>query len=1117
MRPLEVYEVLEQEYAATYGPIDVPSLEVTVEQLLDPAAARSLLLPFIGPVGETAEQIVSAINRVRLGEVGALRERVDRASLSPATRKAIAEYDELNPEERELVDRRIIDEVFAGAIRAYGDVRLSNFFTAVHAQAKKGRQRSALCLSAGGVRSTAFGLGVLTGLARRRLLTKLDYLSTVAGGSFIGSWFSAWVRRHPRGVAGVEEELAARERQDVTLDRRAAAEAVPVAQLRRWINYLRPQFSLLSADSWTAVGVYLRNVVLKLLVIVPLVMAAIAFPRVVAYSLEMSRQYTGTSLLVMAAIAAGVAYAWRDFGTHSTGVLRSTWFGAMRPDAAVVVFFLLPMVAAAFLVSLVWYGSSEDPRTWRLNAVVALAIVGGAELLRGMRQGMRLRRGDLTRWLRENLVGSGATIFATIITGVLLAITARAFPNPGHIARDTWIAPDRWALLTAWDRYAYLCFAVPLLLLVAFLHINALTSIRSSVRPESDRQWWLRTSSWLLIGGSTWAVVSWLAIYGPIVLMYQTIPAGSAGVAATVIATILGVRTASEEDSKERKTETPLARAFQLVFKFSTPVFLVFAIAMLSYATTSLELASGTPAPEVDARGLASEPLLANKADRIPAIVHLEVVARTSPASLLLYGTLAVIGLVVSLTLGINQFSSAALHRNRLMRGVLAAARTRRRADRVSGFDPDDDFALHLLRPEYFHPESFHDAERFVDEVGRYASAILEEVLRAETLALLRQRPSTAVAMEAVCADLNEYLEKNLPSDGAEGDRITANRRLLEKELGKWLRPVSDSAAPTLVMNAAATFFAEDAPYSEEAASASFTMSPLHCGSLRIGYRPSRSYTNEHGGISLATAAAVSSAPAGVGQEFSSSPASFLRTLLNVLEPQRGWWLGNPGWAGTQTHARANPRHLVAPLLSETLHHIDESSEWLPLSAGGRFDAVGLYEMVLRRCHTIIVVDATRDPDYMFAALGSAILRIRADLGVPISLAKPRMGARGKQSKGLYCATGTIRYSLADGPDAEDGSLIYIKPGFYDDPSLPADVYSYGSMVRDFPHETIRSGTMTEQQFEAYRTFGEYCVSAIVGSTRAADGDIGRFVGLAKSYANPPSRKKPRPRYHVAS
>ena len=46
-----------------------------------------------------------------------------------------------------------------------------------------------ICLSGGGIRSATFNLGVLQGLAGQGLLQFADYLSTVSGGGYIGSWF----------------------------------------------------------------------------------------------------------------------------------------------------------------------------------------------------------------------------------------------------------------------------------------------------------------------------------------------------------------------------------------------------------------------------------------------------------------------------------------------------------------------------------------------------------------------------------------------------------------------------------------------------------------------------------------------------------------------------------------------------------------------------------------------------------------------------------------------------------------------------------------------------------------------------------------------------------------
>ena len=84
----------------------------------------------------------------------------------------------------------------------------------------------------------------------------------------------------------------------------------------------------------------------------------------------------------------------------------------------------------------------------------------------------------------------------------------------------------------------------------------------------------------------------------------------------------------------------------------------------------------------------------------------------------------------------------------------------------------------------------------------------------------------------------------------------------------------------------------------QERQAESFTMSPLHCGSLRVGYRPSAEYGK---GISLGTAFAISGAAANPNMGYHSSPVvRFLMTLFNV---RLGWWLGNPGECGRQNVA----------------------------------------------------------------------------------------------------------------------------------------------------------------------------------------------------------------------
>src|ERR1051325_3016648 len=55
--------------------------------------------------------------------------------------------------------------------------------------------RVGLAFSGGGIRSATFNLGVLKALQDLHVLKRVDYLSTVSGGGYIGAWWTAWRAR----------------------------------------------------------------------------------------------------------------------------------------------------------------------------------------------------------------------------------------------------------------------------------------------------------------------------------------------------------------------------------------------------------------------------------------------------------------------------------------------------------------------------------------------------------------------------------------------------------------------------------------------------------------------------------------------------------------------------------------------------------------------------------------------------------------------------------------------------------------------------------------------------------------------------------------------------------
>jgi hypothetical protein len=153
------------------------------------------------------------------------------------------------------------------------------------------RHLAGLSLSGGGIRSATFALGVLQGLADLKILSRFDYLSTVAGGGYVGGWLAAWIKREGNPF-NVEKQLSPSRITQAESDHRnrllrsplparriVDEEPEPVHHLRSYSNYLTPRPGLMSVDTWTALMIYVRNAVINLLLLLPLTMALVLLSR----------------------------------------------------------------------------------------------------------------------------------------------------------------------------------------------------------------------------------------------------------------------------------------------------------------------------------------------------------------------------------------------------------------------------------------------------------------------------------------------------------------------------------------------------------------------------------------------------------------------------------------------------------------------------------------------------------------------------------------------------------------------------------------------------------------------------------------------------------------------
>ena len=155
-----------------------------------------------------------------------------------------------------------------------------------------------LAFSGGGIRSASFAIGMLQGLASLKLLNWFDYLSTVSGGGYAGGWLAAWLKREGNPI-NVESQLEVNRIRQSNADRQFAEhpdakspewktlpkklvldeEPEPVAHLRAYSSYLTPRGGLFSTDTWTMLAIYLRNVFINLLLLLPLLFFVVLFVR----------------------------------------------------------------------------------------------------------------------------------------------------------------------------------------------------------------------------------------------------------------------------------------------------------------------------------------------------------------------------------------------------------------------------------------------------------------------------------------------------------------------------------------------------------------------------------------------------------------------------------------------------------------------------------------------------------------------------------------------------------------------------------------------------------------------------------------------------------------------
>ncbi len=898
-----------------------------------------------------------------------------------------------------------------------------------------------LAFSGGGIRSATFNLGILQALAETELLHKFDYLSTVSGGGYIGSWLAAVTRRFlsvlpDKSFRDVEKALIPVRREPGGREERTF-----LHWLRLYSNYLTPHTGMFSGDTWAMIGTWLRNVILNQTVLGLLFVGVLVFCNGVLLGLLKSALRHARELLIPGAVAwfiATVSMAWSASEQIPSQRLLLTPFQRVKVTVTVIVpFFLACLLLNSALWR--WRDVAAAAPLWMWFALPAgfysLAWAVAAGLIRLWRE--VLEKKDQ----KDRMLSLTAFLSSSLVAGAV----------GGGLGREYLILLDRtWPAACSADPRCYGANWIVgvfgtggvtlIMLLAGALHLGlAGRGCRDLVR-----EWWARLGGYLMLLTLGWMLLAACCIFGPLGLRWvlAKLKWGSIVPAVLWIAhNYLGLKAARSATTSGRNEKAKSAKASDtswMVRLLKNPQVLdrlarfapyVFAVGMILLLATAVHIVAGlffcfdrtallwrsisAAAPANDWRELSEQ--------------YWRIQWHESYWLLLAAGVvLAVASLLLSRRVDVNDFSLHHFYRNRLVRCYLGASNPERKPQPFTGFDPNDDMPLSAFAGDYPGPYPI-------------LSAALNITSGAE-LGYATRRAKSFVFNPLYCG----Y---------------------------DFIRPGEDADRFRL----------------ENACELSYSKTELG----RTAH--ASTWVTSKGGVALGTATAISGAAASPNMGYHTSPATAL--FMTLFDVRLGWWMGNPQFP--KEWKSPGPTWGLGYLLSELAGQADQDKGYIYLSDGGHFENLAVYELIRRHCKVIVACDADCDGSYIFENLLALIEKARADFGARIVIDFSGIRPRDGRESEYNFAVGDIFYDPQNPHD--HGTLFYIKTSLptrrhkdkdedkRNEDSLPDDVWRYAEEHKTFPHQTTADQWFDELQFESYRALGQY-----IG--RAAASDIGREI-----------------------
>ena len=519
----------------------------------------------------------------------------------------------------------------------------------------------ALTFSGGGIRSATFNLGILQGFAEAGVLNKVDYLSTVSGGGYIGSWLAAWIKRQ-----GSVKEVVDRLNTSKS-DNPMAEEVGPIRWLRMFSNYFAPNKSIMSDDAWTIGVTWLRNTLLNQVIIFSIIFAALlAFRILLVFWLEhiskkLDSVWYVTGCIIFCIVSLLTASGMQWYAGASSKLSRIMHKKAMTAVHIILGFaFVGPFIISAALY-LTDYSKFWDA-LWYLKwaaltmfiCLLFVAIFGRYDRCLIPHKG---------RFWSYFSIGASSLISAIVGTLMLTFLWKLAF----------------WFHSMPSNLYSLLAFTFlpPLVLLAVGIMVITRMALLGKYFPDERREWWGRIggiiNKWSLI----WIVFTAATCLGSYftkdILNSQYLPSTLAG----WIALVGGTVKAAFSGQSSGKEETKGVKSITLEILSSVGPY-VFIIGLLIILPTLID-------PLLDKINSNQISWLYNSKDNLPLLGLLAII----------FGG---IGFYLSRKLGVNEFSMHNFYRNRLVRAYLGATRTRDERAKTSnpftGFDKLDDLKL---------------------------------------------------------------------------------------------------------------------------------------------------------------------------------------------------------------------------------------------------------------------------------------------------------------------------------------------------------------------------------------------------------------------------------------